>query len=422
MITSALYYFKSCAKLNGSFGVLLLTALIIYTPNQLHFPSSLGFKGLNVYNILFILTLLMSTGYKDTKTPLNNAYIAFFLVCLIGLIISLSNIHSNFLSDLTYLKNIIFYMAAYYLSYRYAKNYECVKYILSIVLFVAMIASIEAVREAYGYGFSKYIESHRVSGPFGVDFYSANRAGVFYSMFAPLFLYLYINLKASYKYKLFLFFGFMLAVLAVIFTYSRQSYFIIAFCLLYLIAKNSKFILIVFLVAMPFYESWVPESAIQRVEGTQQIDENTGDEKLDVSTESRFIIWAAAWNMIQEHPFGIGINQFQPSIEPYLGYKKDAHNHYILTFAELGIQGLFIFLVFIYSIFNLIKRANNASVNNLSRGIVNGFYFVSIAMLLSNIYGSPFYTGEVMFLYWILLGLVSRVYILGLENIKYETK
>src|SRR5690606_32717408 len=36
----------------------MLAVLIVYTPNQLHFPTSLGIMGVNVFNILMLLAFL----------------------------------------------------------------------------------------------------------------------------------------------------------------------------------------------------------------------------------------------------------------------------------------------------------------------------------------------------------------------------
>ena len=36
----------------------LLIALIVYIPEQLHFPRDLGLKGVNVFNLLLIFALI----------------------------------------------------------------------------------------------------------------------------------------------------------------------------------------------------------------------------------------------------------------------------------------------------------------------------------------------------------------------------
>ena len=51
------------------------------------------------------------------------------------------------------------------------------------------------MREGIDYGFGAYNPMRRASGPFGEDWHNANRAGVFYAMFMPMFVALALFLK-----------------------------------------------------------------------------------------------------------------------------------------------------------------------------------------------------------------------------------
>lgn len=406
------------AKDQGIFvGYFVFLVLLFYTTNQLHFPQSLGIPGLNVFNIFFVLVLLLSRKYVGYSTPLKRSIYWFWFVCLLGVFISIWTVSTDVMLDLTYFKNIVFYMAGFFLGYRYSRNEKLIKGIVAVILVVAAVAALEAIKEAVAYGIGDYVESHRVSGPFGVDFYSANRAGVFYSMFVPVFLYLALNLSCSKNIKLLLYAGFVLMLVAVFFTYSRQSYFISIISILLVFGKTNKFLLVLLILSLPMYEYWAPESAMQRIDQTQMVDESTGEEMLDVSTESRFHIWSAAWEMFLDNPWGVGLNQFQTQVEPYLGYPKDAHNHYVLTLGELGLLGVVFLLVLIVNIFRISIRAYKTSRDNFKSSLSGAFILMTIAVLLGNLYGSPLYMGEVMFCYWVLLGSVARIYSLQLRKL-----
>jgi hypothetical protein len=89
----------------------------------------------------------------------------------------------------------------------------------------------------------------------------------------------------------------------------------------------------------------------------------------------------------------------------------DDHKHYVLFAAEAGPLGAVIHLVVVLSLwwfghhyYRLAKRRNTP----LGRALGSGFAFMSLAMILGNIYGSPFANGEVMGVYWALAGVMAR--------------
>lgn len=406
--------------------IFLIFALVFYTTNQLHFPISTGVKGVNIFNILFLMILFINIQRNSDKqlysTPLKSRFLFFFLVSFIALFISILNGSGTVVSDITYLKTIIFYMSIYFLIFHFTENMETIKYLTVVILIVAMIAALEGVREAVDYGIGDYVESHRVAGPFGEDFYSANRAGVYYSMFVPVFLTFILYLKTSRMTKFLLIGGLFLTITAVLFTYSRQSYFI-SIVVVALIFMRRRFSLTILLVlALLLYEVWVPASVIQRIEGTEQVNVETGEAKLDESTDSRFIIWRHAWTLISNEPFGVGINQFQPRIAPHLGHPKDAHNNYVLVTTEMGFQGLLAYLILLLGFLRLGLRNATQSETNFEESTGYAFFYMTIAMAFGNIYGSPFFNGEVMTCYWVFAGLNGRIfYLQQLRNKnKYE--
>ena len=69
----------------------------------------------------------------------------------------------------------------------------------------------------------------------------------------------------------------------------------------------------------------------------------TSAEERDDSARNRFIIWAAAREMIKEHPQGVGVGHFAHEIRKYdpenLPKERDAHNTFLLCFAETGVLG-----------------------------------------------------------------------------------
>lgn len=67
-------------------------------------------------------------------------------------------------------------------------------------------------------------------------------------------------------------------------------------------------------------------------------------EERDKSASSRLVIWQGAWEILKDHPLGVGVGHFRYVIgkyteEPDLA-NRDAHNSFILCATETGVPGL----------------------------------------------------------------------------------
>ena len=69
----------------------------------------------------------------------------------------------------------------------------------------------------------------------------------------------------------------------------------------------------------------------------------------DSAAELRFAIWKTSFQIVADHPYGIGLGNFPRAIGMYEWglHKRSAHNTLILAFVELGICGGFIFLALV---------------------------------------------------------------------------
>lgn len=389
----------------------LLIVMVLYVPYQLRLPSDLGATGLNVFNLLFFATLWMvladGTGERD-KAPLKGRII-FFTVCLtIAMLITVFRSDASTLNDFSAFKNAIFYMLLYFLFFHAVKDTQTIRWVFAAILFVTFVAALQAARQGLDYGLGNYNVTRRAAGPFSVDWTNANRAGVYYAMFTPLFLAVAVYYTRNLWLRLAALGGVFMGVFAVFVTYSRQSYAIIAVVLLLLLIRRSFVVAILAVFAIMSYEAWAPDAAVQRVEMTQ-VQDQYGEEQLEESAESRFILWAGAAEMLKSNPLGVGFNRFKAEIGNYSIYRwKDAHNHYVLMAAETGIVGALSFVWLILGLLTLglplVRQRDNPEAQTLGLG----YTAASVGMALGNLYGSPFFFGELMGNYWILTALVAR--------------
>jgi hypothetical protein len=411
-----------------------LLALLLFTPfyvvNQLHFPFEFTIKGLNVFNVLFfsILFILMAKGIKsDSPAPLKGPFYFLLFMLAWGFIVGVADDPSAWVADLTEFKTAIFYILLYFLYFRAVQDEKTLRYVFIAVMFTAFVASLEAVREGIDYGFGVYNETRRASGPFGVNYWAANRAAAYYVIFVPIFLALYVSFRSRPMIRLLCLFCIFVGVMGDFVTYSRQSYFIMSALFLFVTLRKNKLVAVAILIALANYEAWAPDAVIERIQMTDQsnVDKPAapsgtsasggGEQRYDQSTESRMIIWEGAWRMMQDYPLGVGLNHFKRHIGDYVpeyaGY--DAHNVYVRTAAEASLLGPISMIVLLAATYFLGRRLEKGNFNEEANGLGLGLQLASVGMLMSNIYGSRFFDGDVVGNFWVLAALAARSLVLN---------
>ena len=390
----------------------ILAALLIYSVNQIHLYVELGIPGINLTNLIFgaalVFLAVSQRGAAPPKPMLGGALRLYFAAIALATVIGMLVRPQSPMEDLTYLKTLLFYPLYYFLFYYGVRDLKSARRLILLVFVIALVAALEAVKEGMSYGIGAYAETQRASGPFGFDYRNANRAGVFYAMFIPLFAAPAFFLKGQPLWRMVALGGVLVLAAAILFTYSRQSYFIGLLVLALLAIRRSTVIAVVCAIGFAMSIPFLPSGVFERVQETQQVGEY-GEEELDVSTASRFEIWAGAVEMWAENPMGIGANRFKGMIGNYSNFPgKDAHNYFVLTMAEAGFFGLFALLWLVFTMWRLGSRLVQTAFDPESRALAHGFRFAVLAMALGNLYGSPFPEGTVMGVFWALAALVER--------------
>jgi len=136
------------------------------------------------------------------------------------------------------------------------------------------------------------------------------------------------------------------AVAIIVYSGSRAGYLGLVFFLLYLL-KESKhrfraYSAVVILVLLSFYV--IPDQYWARFQTIQ-----TGQEIDGASMDARKEILNDALDILEKHPFGVGIGVFPVVRTSYFGRSQDTHNLYLEVATNLGIQGLVGFLIFVFA-------------------------------------------------------------------------
>lgn len=394
----------------------LLLFQILYTVYQSHYNFETGIPGINLPNVLFVIVLVMVMRLPKQETVtapaiLKPGIVVWMGALLFSFLLALLLAPRELMPDINYLRNALFSPLLYFLYLRSKQSLEDTRWMAIAVMVVAAIAALQAVRQGLDYGIGSYNETHRASGPFGFDYRDANRAGIYYCIFLPMFIGLALFLKKQKWWWMASIAGIGLMSMAILVTYSRQSYFIALLGAALMLIRRSTVLAVVLGVVAVVAVPLLPESVTQRVAETKQEDSH-GDEVVDDSTSSRWEIWAGGLQMFAGNPLGVGLNRFKTRIGNYVPRYKgfDAHNFYVLTLAEMGIQGLaalgFVFFMMFKLAFFL--RRNVPPGDGEAMALAVGFSVTTVSVLLGNVYGSPFLEANVLGTFWILCGVLER--------------
>lgn len=396
---------------------LILAATIIVMPNIARFQVQTGVPGMNVSNMILLvvfISLALSRGSNQSipgTGQLTPALSGFFLVLVLGFVIASLSPPAQFMVDLLFFKDAIFYPLFYFVFRRCRQDLKGTRQLIILIMVVAAVAGVQAVRQGLDYGIGQFNESRRAAGPFGADSSMANVAGVYYAMFLPMFVALALFLRGQRFWRVAAIVGSVILAVAIMVTYSRQSYFIAIICLALLLARRSMILAVVLSIAMIGASGLLPDSVTQRVTETRQSDK-VGSAKLDVSTASRFEIWDGAMRMWREHPMGVGLGRFSENIGDYApNYRNyDAHNFYVRTLAESGPLGLVALLWVLLSLIRLsiVVQRSARPGDSEALALGRGFIVFVLAMAMGNLYGSRFFDGALMASFWMLCGLMER--------------
>ena len=395
---------------------LVLAIIVLLMPNLAQVRWETGIMGLNLANIcLLVAAIAIALTREDgtriaTTGELTPALFAMFLVLLLSFAIAANAVPANLRQYAQTFKEAAFYPLFYIVFRRCRLDLAGTRQLIIVTMAVAALAGVQAVRQGLDYGLGEYNETHRAAGPFGHDYRMANLAGAYYAMFLPMFLALALFLRNQKFWRIAAIAGAVILSIAIMVTFSRQSYLIALVCAGLLVSRRNIVLALVLTGTLWAMSGYLPDSVVQRVEETRQED-GVGAPKLDVSTASRFEIWAGALRMWGDHPLGVGLDRFKEEIGNYASSYEhyDAHNFYVLMLAECGPMGILAIAWLLWRLARLALRVKQAARDNPeANAIAIGFAVCALAMAMTNLYGSRFFEGTVMAGFWILCGLVER--------------
>lgn len=403
----------------------MLAVLIVYTPNQLHFPTSLGIMGVNVFNILMLLAFLTLALRPPEQRreppppvpPMTRVLLCYYGVLAFALAMAWLRGSAHPIEDAVAFKTLVSYSLLYFLAYYSVRTERQINVLIVLTMLVYLGAAGEAIMQGIEYGLNDFTHEERASGPFGIGAGNSNFAGVFYAIFATFCLSIALLGKGRvpFRWRVLALLAYVIGCLAIIATFSRQAMLIVAVTTMLLALRRNPLIALGVITVMLAYPLWAPEGVVQRIEMTQQRT-LTGQEVLESSAASRYELWRAGVEITLRNPLGVGINQFQHEVEPLIPKwieARDAQNMYLRFAAEAGIQGLLVFLAVLYAFFRLGTWLARVDHPPVARVYGLAACMAVVAIVLGNIFSSTFAFGEIMANAWVLFGLLARAAVMA---------
>lgn len=225
----------------------------------------------------------------------------------------------------------------------------------NIMIWVYMVSALISGFEIYTADYLAYFGGRLQSGVGGSDFAEGNFLAAHYVMILP---WLGINfLKGGWKTKAFCVIATAFIVNTLILIESRGAFLALGvgtvFVLLTAGRKYRKQILILLLIGaggFVYLSDTTFWARMNTIETTQS--------EMDRSSTNRIEAWYAAIEMFWDYPYGVGVGNFKTLIGLYNpdAEGRDTHNTFFRCLAELGIQGLSVLLLMIYTAHGYIRQ------------------------------------------------------------------
>ena len=394
--------------------LLLLVAAIPLQNIYLGKLPSLG-AGINFLNVSVLLAYLVSRLRGDfaprTKVPINRFIIAYVIVYIISMFwgaVYLGEIADGHFKDLKdhMIPFVIFFAVLHSVRDRRGVIWMIAATVIPLpYMFRVFYSQLGGVARGH------YDDDLRlVAGTFSQ--LGSNEIAAFYAAYSLVLIGIFIFVK-SIKVRVVLAFVLVLNLYSLLYSYSRGGWLAFLGGGMYLLLQYNKKLLAVALLGLVFVGApllTVMPTSVQERFNTIFVGE--GEER-DKSAESRFELWAEAWEVYKTSPvLGVGYHVFH-----HVGASgKDTHNYFVKVATEQGPIGIIVLALIFWHGLRSSQRLYAIAVEPVYKGLALGMVGCIAALALANMTGDRFSYYPLIAYFWVYLALVQRCTILSQEG------
>jgi putative inorganic carbon (HCO3(-)) transporter len=404
---------------------LLLAIVIVYLPLNKLFVVPIA-PGVNATNILFALLIVSAfrEGRERTEAeapveaprpPASRLVAAYATVSLLSVVTAAVVAGLDFVVDRGGdLKQWIDQFIVFFTCYRLIRDDKMARRVLVYMMVAATIVLALGFQEWLEKRDASSIEKARLLGPQ----LQPNDFGAYMAYAAAPFIALLLNNIGRPRILAVCIPYLVVTARILLATFSRGAYLGVALAGVIAGYVRGRMFLIgaavagaLLVVAVP---QIVPESLQARMGQTASGDAS-GGEKLDTSSQTRLILWDAAFQITKRSPlFGYGFKTF-PKFKgdftdtPVL--ESDNHNMYLYLSSQMGVPAAVLLLLIMWRMGSLGVRVYRASEERFARVVGMTAVALAAAAFLVNMFGSRMVDICVSVNFWITLAVISRMWV-----------
>lgn len=395
--------------------LLLLIAAIPLQNIYLGKLPSLG-AGINFLNVSVLLSYLVSRFRSDfaprTSVPINRLIIAYAVLYVFSMLwgaVYLGELGDGHFKDL---KDHIIPFVIYFTVLHSVRDRRGVIWIIVATLLPLPYMFRVFYSQLGGVARGHYDDDLRlVAGTFSQ--LGSNEVAAFYAAYSLVLIGIFIFIKNT-KVRVVLAFMLALNLYSLLYTHSRGGWLAFLGGGLFILLHFNRKLAIIAVLSIVFVGGpmlTVMPASVQERFGTIFVEE--GEER-DKSAESRFELWAEAWDAYKTSPvLGVGYHVFH-----HVGASgKDTHNYFVKVGAEQGPIGIILLAFILGHAMRSSQRLYAVAQDPLYKGLALGMIGSVTALVIANMTGDRFSYYPLITYFWTYLALVQRCLILSKDRV-----
>jgi O-antigen ligase len=235
-----------------------------------------------------------------------------------------------------------------------------------------------------------------------------NYAGCYFSVGIGLAVSLFLHLKQHYAYRATLLFIIIILLVALLLTFSRSGYIMLAVVLGFIALLKSRILLVLGLVLAVVTVLTVPRVQTRLVGALQ----------VDASAQPRIISWQNSWQIAQDNLLvGVGFNTYRYAQDRYGIVTVDksgnagagADSSWLFILATTGVVGLAFFVANYLGLLWVGWRTYRQSTEAIPRALTLGFMAVLMGLAIASQFNNALFYTWLLQPIWLWAGLTVGI-------------
>lgn len=423
IVSGAASYFLGSYYITAAYIALVFAVMVLCRPEVgiisvaglAPFIPTMAAAGLLGFTLLaFLLQVLFGTRYK-IKTNRTGLFLIFYIVFLI--IYGINSYAPSSSINIALLWSM--FVISYFLVISLIDNKEKFKWAMFIFCTAALFTAFYGLFQYVSGQFDMTWVDKELFEELGLRVYSTfenpNVYGEYLLLATPLTFAMAFMTKRIIG-RLYYLFSTCVLLCALALTYSRGCYLALLLAFAVFLFYVSRRLLAIGCVAMLFVPFALPASIINRFASITNL--------ADSSTSYRLNIWEGTLKMISDFWYmgiGHGTEAFN-SVYPYYSLNSivapHSHNLYLQLTVEMGIWGLIVFLLVLFSFFNDSVSAIKKQTKTQNRVFIAAGIAAMVGFLFQGVFDYVFYNYRVFLIFFVTMGLLTAYNSIARQEVK----